>query len=143
MITSDLTFRVTAGAVSAMYQVKVLDENDNTPTFRDGSYYDLTLSEDVVVSGWAWSKRWAWRSGCVSDLSGDSYQTCYFATDPSLCMRLGVIVQCLLNGPFHTTWPAHPRQRLWQLLSNTLVRSVKLLYTAVCIDRRGLVCVWV
>lgn len=36
---------------SAMLHIVVLDENDNTPTFLNGSYFSLTVAEDQEVRG--------------------------------------------------------------------------------------------
>ena len=32
------------------YVISVLDENDHTPTFQDGTYFNLSILEDAPVS---------------------------------------------------------------------------------------------
>lgn len=44
-------FTATAiGSGTIAFEITVLDENDNTPTFREGIYFNITVSEDAVVS---------------------------------------------------------------------------------------------
>jgi len=52
--TSSYAFRVTARdgggeEQTVQYTIQVLDENDNSPTFQAGSYYNTTVQEDHAV----------------------------------------------------------------------------------------------
>lgn len=39
---------------SADYDIVILNENDNTPTFQDDSFYSFTVAEDLGVRKGVW-----------------------------------------------------------------------------------------
>ena len=46
-----VTARYGDSTTNTMYEIRILDENDHTPTFLDATRHHLTLPEDVPVRG--------------------------------------------------------------------------------------------
>lgn len=101
---------------SATYQIMVLDENDNTPTFLGVTYIDLVLPEDTEV-----------RSGCGMGVVGG----CVFNDK---CLRRKVIVHwsCSIMRLGSCSLPHTHTHMLDTCIQMVLVYIYIIIYSAAC-----------
>ena len=72
----------------ASYNILVLDENDNTPTFLSETYVEVLLPEDAPVSGGC-GMRTRWGSWCVGCLCGQGHGSVELVNEAWLLLTAG------------------------------------------------------